>query len=348
MWQMNLHEIKKTLNNNAEIVFEKLGMKCEVFSDNIYSTCPIHDHSDNPRAFSFSTNKGIWKCWTRDCQHEFKNDIFGLITGVLSKQSDQKLEFKDALKWACRTFNINYSYNNKNTNVSAKSLEEDVDVFYNVLNILSKKNEQSSCNAISIDNYNINIPSEYFINRGFRKKTMQHFGVGDCHDKSIMKDRAIIPIHNDDGKELVGLIGRSTKEYKNPKFLLYPKGFDKRFYFYNYHRAIKKAEETSCLYISEGQGDVWRLYEAGVVNAVSIFGKNITDQQQEKLCKLPITHLIILTDNDQAGRESKVQIKRQLGRLYKLTFPQFSGKDVGDMSVKQVQDNILSQLKGTY
>ena len=136
-----------------------------------------------------------------------------------------------------------------------------------------------------------------------------------------MKDRAIIPIYNDDGSKVVAAIGRSTKEYRNPKFLFYPTGFNKRFYFYNYHNAIEKARETSCLYILEGQGDVWRMFEAGVSNAVSIFGKNISNEQMQKLVKLPVTRLIILTDNDQAGRESKVEIQRKLSRMYKLTFP---------------------------
>ena len=63
---------------------------------------------------------------------------------------------------------------------------------------------------------------------------------------------------------------------------------------------------------------------------------------------IPITHLIILTDNDQAGRESKVQIKRQLGRMFRLTFPALSHKDIGDMKVKDIKLNILSQLRGTY
>jgi DNA primase len=146
----------------------------------------------------------------------------------------------------------------------------------------------------------------------------------------------------------VGLIGRSVKEYKLPKFLLYPKGFDKRYYLYNYHRAIQRASETSCLFITEGQGDVWRLYEAGVMNAVSIFGKTIAKEQEDILYKLPITHLIILTDNDQAGRESKIQIKRQFNRMYKLSFPKIYGKDIGDMSVEQIQTKILNNLKGAY
>jgi DNA primase len=163
-----------------------------------------------------------------------------------------------------------------------------------------------------------------------------------------MRGRAIIPIHDDTGTDYVGMIGRTTKEYVSPKFLIYPKGFDKRHFFYNYHRAIPKAIETSCLYIVEGQGDVWKLYEAGVFNVVSIFGKTISKEQENKLIKLPITHLVILTDNDQAGREAKVKIKRQLSRFYKLTFPKMLNKDVGDMSIEQIQNQILSKLKGTY
>ena len=81
---------------------------------------------------------------------------------------------------------------------------------------------------------------------------------------------------------------------------------------------------------------------------MSIFGKTVTSQQQQKLMSIPVTHLIILTDNDQAGRESKVQIKRDLGRMFKLTFPKLTHKDVGDMKVKDIKLNILSNLKGTY
>lgn len=340
---MNLQQIKKKLNENAHLVFAELGMKCETFSDNIYSTCPVHEGSDNPRAFSFSPDKGIWKCWTRDCQHEHRNDMFGLIAGALSAKEGREVEFKEALSWACKILNIKQTYQ-RNIQPTEEIIE---DPLYDLINILNKKPDINQHKPIKID-CNVSTPSEYFVARGYNKKTMKYFDVGDCYDDGIMKERAIIPIHDDEGKDLVGIIGRSLRDYRIPKFLFNPKGFDKRYYFYNFHRAIKKVKETSCLYIVEGQGDVWRLYEAGVLNAVSIFGKTITEQQQQKLLKLPITHLVILTDNDQAGRESKVQIKRQLGRMYKLTFPQLRHKDIGDMKVKDIKSTILSGLKGTY
>ena len=46
--------------------------------------------SDNPRALSFSLDKGIWRCWTRGCQEEHSNDIFGFITATLSHQCMEK------------------------------------------------------------------------------------------------------------------------------------------------------------------------------------------------------------------------------------------------------------------
>ena len=115
--------------------------------------------------------------------------------------------------------------------------------------------------------------------------------------------------------------------------------------------------EVIALPIKEGQqvkkGDLLvrinpDLYESGVNNVVGILGKTITKEQEDKLLKMPVTHLIILTDNDQAGRESKTQIQRQLGRIFKLTFPKISTKDVGEMTAEQIKKKILPQVKGTY
>lgn len=340
---MNLQQIKKKLNNNAEAVFKKLGMKCEVFSDNIYSTCPVHEDSDNPRAFSFSPQKGIWKCWTRDCQQEHRNDIFGLIQGTLSNQTGTNVEFKDVLKWIREEFNIRSTHSNQDIKIP----EDDDEDFASIIKFMNKTCTCAQDKPIEMK-YELNKPSEYFVGRGFKKSTLNYFDVGDCYEQGIMKERSVIPIHNDDGELLVGMIGRSIKEYRMPKFLISPKGFNKRNYFYNYHRAVKKAEQTSCLYILEGQGDVWKLHEAGVRNAVSVFGKSISKEQANKIKKLAVTHLIVLMDNDQAGREARVQMKREFGRMYKLTFPKLSDKDVGDMSVYKIKKDILSTLKGTY
>jgi hypothetical protein len=53
-------------------------------------------------------------------------------------------------------------------------------------------------------------------------------------------------------------------------------------------------------------------------------------------------------DNDQAGKEARIQLHRQLNRSYKLVFPRLSAKDLGDMSTKDIKSQILSKLQGTY
>ena len=102
------------------------------------------------------------------------------------------------------------------------------------------------------------------------------------------------------------------------------------------------------MFITEGQGEVWRLHESGVENVVGIFGKSITKQQRAQLLKTGITRLVILTDNDQAGRESKMKIQRELSRDFTLFFPRFNRKDIGEMSTKQIEEIILPQVEGMY
>jgi len=342
---MSLTQIKKKLNKDIENVLTKLGVEYEAFADNIYSTCPVHENSDNPRAFSFAVDKGIWKCWTRDCQHEYKNDVFGLIQGALSLQAGKEVGFKDVMSWISSNFKIK-TYG-RQSEATATEDEDPLEDFHSIIKNFRTENKSPEEQDIS-DRFEVCVPSEYFWARGFNKKTLKYFNVGDCLENGEMKERSVIPIHNDIGSKIVGYIGRATKEYRIPKFLLYPKGFEKRHYLYNYHRAKECASRTSCIYLLEGQGDVWKMYEAGVINAVSIFGKTLSEQQEEKLRKLAVTHIIVLMDNDQAGNEARIQIQRQLGRMYKLTFPKLNKKDVGDMSAKEIKENILLTNKGTF
>ena len=350
---MTLKQLKEKLNKNAVKVFDALGMKTEVFNKNIYSCCPIHG-GDNPRGFSYSPEIGVWRCWTRDCQEDHSNDLIGLIQAVLSQEGDSEASFKDAVLWACQTFQWETpNFKASTTPAPEEVIEEEIALENKVLNTWVKETNKLE---YTLDKFNIectlDYPSQYFIDRGFEPETMKYFEVGDCNDcNDYLRDRAIIPIHDDSGENIVGIIGRATKEYRQPKFLFHPQGFDKRYLFYNWHRAIKHVTDHGLqyLYITEGQGDVWRLYESGVHNAVSIFGKTLSQQQIFKLMSYPqISNLIILTDDDQAGRTSKIAIRRQLQRTHRLTFPALSSKDIGNMSPKRIKETILHNLKGTH
>ena len=340
--QTDLAKLKELIYKNVEMVFGSLGIEAELDGGSYVSCCPIHEDSDNPTAFTYSVDKNIWKCWTHDCHQEYSSDIFGLIRGVLSKQQGKEVSFGETLSWCFRVLNIDTR--EVNTVEIQKQAPDSfaglVDKFY--------KEDKNAVEDTPGREWDKIVPSEYFIGRGFAPETLDHFEVGDCKVNGLMKYRAVIPIHNKDGSMVVGSIGRATLDYLDPKFVIEP-GFNKRNYFYNHHRAVDKIKETSCAFLSEGQGNVWRLWECGVTNAISMLGKKLSPYHETLLDEMGVTTIVVLTDHDQPGREAKIEIQRQYSRLYRLIFPKVpTRRDIGQMSPTVVKDTILSNLKGLY
>ena len=239
----------------------------------------------------------------------------------------------------CGLYNIGNEY--KSTSSKPKVKRSEFDEIVNIFN--NKKDKTKSDYVRDVETLN---NSFYFEKRGFLPDTLEHFRVQDCIDKtSKMWNRAIIPV-TFENKE-VAYIARATKSFIQPKYL-FSKGFKKSEYLYNYDNAIDVAKEKHALFLVEGQGDVWRMYEAGAKNCVGLFGKDISDTQKSLLIKSGVTDLIILTDYDQAGREGRMKIQRELNRMFNLTYPLMPKKDIGDTSVKKVQKHILSQAEGLY
>lgn len=334
----DLGKIKSLVYDNLEKLLESFDIEYESFEDVIFCKCPIHEGSDNPKGVSFSKERRQWKCWTRGC-HEENWDIYGFVKAVLSTRSGEDKEFKDALRYILDLYSIGDKYKTEKID---QPVEDD---FSRVVKVF-KRNEQlqnvGTCRQVpTIGN------SPYFESRGFHRNTLKYFEVEDCEDKnSTMFNRAVIPIYSDKDI-LAGYIGRAVKSYIQPKFI-FTKTFKKTDYLYNYYRAIEHAQKVSCLFVLEGQGDVWRMHEAGVKNCVSIFGKDISEVQKNKIMTSGVTRLVILTDNDQAGRESKIKIQRMFNRMFTLRFPALSRNDVGDMTVNQIQKTILTNLRGLY
>lgn len=338
---LNLVKVKDIAYQDIELLLQALKIDYEVFGDNIYSNCPIHAGSNNKRGFNISTSRKQWKCWTHGCDQEYK-DVIGLAQGAMSKRTGKQISFAEALKFVCHTYGID------SDNVECSTPQEIVEDELSKIGRIFKKTynfKTIECKTVAVGDI-----SQYFIDeQHFKKETLEHFDVRDCvDDDSEFKNRAVIPIHSDNGK-LVGYTARATNDYILPKYLISP-NFDKSNYLYNYNRAKEAADQLSSLFITEGQGDVWRLYEAGVINAVGLFGSVLLDGQLDILLKSSITNLVILTDNDQPGRESKIKLQRQLSRLFKLHFPDMGSKykDIGAMPPHIIQEFILKHLKGLY
>ena len=333
---LDLNKVKQIIFNDIDLLLQSLDLEYTQDSDNIFMSCPIHEGSDNPNALSISLDKQVWRCWTRGCHEEYNTDIFGFVRAVLEAR-EGSATFSDALKHICKVYDVR----NARTNEQYKPTKVETPLS-DMLRIFNNSHEEVQ--AFSFDPVKTLGSSPYFESRGFKAETLKLFGVEDCSDKfSPMRHRSIIPIYNK--QKQVGYIARSTRDWLQPKYL-FSEGIRKTDFLYNYDNSIEQARKHNCLFLVEGQGDVWRLYEAGVKQSVGLFGKDISAKQKSLLVKSGVTNLIILTDNDQAGRESKIKIRRDFGRLFNLVFPKMPTKDIGNMSVKQIKENILKDLRG--
>ena len=81
-----------------------------------------------------------------------------------------------------------------------------------------------------------------------------------------MSGRVVVPIY-DENNNYVACIGRAVYQNMQPKWL-HSKGFKKSSYLYGYNVAKDDIMKKGTIVLVEGQGDVWRMHEAGVTNTV--------------------------------------------------------------------------------
>jgi len=332
--KIDLNDLTSQAFDNFELLLDSFDLDYKRVNQNkICLACPIHC-GDNETGVSILTNRKTWACWTHNCHEQYGKNLFGFVQGVLSTKNQTQASFKDALKYVSTLYKVKH----QKINVS-KAPNENL----NFANIVKLFNNDKCQNQVLVEQLNLQCPSEYFIKRGFSSQTLLHFEVGECYN---IKYRAMIPIH-DEYNSLVGYIGRSTKSYVLPKFL-FSTGLIKTDHLYNYYNALPKIKEKNTVILVEGQGDVWKLFEAGVLNSVGCFGKDLSVKQIELLLKSGATNLIVMLDDDEAGREAKFKIQRQLHKLFKIHFPQLIKKDIGQLTVEQLYSQIIPQIKGYF
>ena len=301
--------------------------------------CPVHG-GDNPEGCCIFTDgmtqKGNWSCWTHHCEEEFANNLFGFVRGCLSQNRNKSISMNEAASF-CSNF--------LEKDIEELNLDVDYKNNFKVIDIFSRKVERLEP-LITRDEVRlkIKIPAEYYIGRGYIPETLDLFDVGECSVKNQpMSGRVVVPIY-DEGYNYIGCVGRATDEKTQPKWL-HSKGF-KKSVLYGLHLAKDEILKTQTAILVEGQGDVWRMHEAGFENTVGIFGSSINDDQLILLESSGALNLIILTDSDEAGNKAFSQIVKKCGRRFNYCRPSISQKDVGDMSIEQIKEELYPQLKG--
>lgn len=323
------------LENRIPDVLERLGIEYLEYGNRYSFPCPVHG-GDNPEGCSIFTDGedviGNWKCWTSSCEQDYAQNVFGFIRGCLSTKKGSPATLDETYNF-CKSISQPIE-SKKKTNSSQEA---------KLLDVFLKKSAPSGP-TISREEVRskIQIPSKYYLDRGFSADVLDVFDVGDCYDKNKpMKNRAVVPIYNFDD-HFVGCVGRAMYDNMKPKWL-HSKGF-KKHYLYGLNVAKNAIIESQTIFLLEGQGDVWRMHEAGFNNSVGIFGASLCEEQLICLEEIGVMNVIIMTDYDDAGEKAAKQIIKKCGRRFNYLRPTLDSKDVGELTVEELKKQLTSQL----
>jgi len=220
------------------------------------------------------------------------------------------------------------------------SAKTEIDIVGNIDKMLEEEPEYTPFDQLMIrrlNNQALESPraTSYFEGRRITKASMEKFSLG----YSEKQDMVTIPMTTPDGEMFVGFVGRSVegKDFKNTP------GLPKAKILFNLHRA----RLHSTVYVVESSFDAIRLDQCGVP-AVATLGANVSKKQVELLTK-HFNSVIIIPDNDDAGKSMSKRITDKMGpRAAAIGLPS-RFKDIGDMTdadiaelTKRTQDPLLA------
>ena len=349
MKKLSNKELKKLsdkIATNIVSILERLGIEVNDFDDYISCPCPVHE-GDNPNAFTMTTDCshpyfGMWKCWTQGCEERNINTPIGLVRILLSKAKEEDVSFDDTILYCMKLTETNAEdLNKESTTIKFDTLS----AFERAL----QKREKNKASGITRSEVRKSLqrPAKYYIERGYSEKVLDEFDVGVCADQTKqMRGRVVAPVYDDEFKFMVGCVGRVAHENYNGRKWVNSKQFYAGAWLYGYWLSQDYIRKNRSVILVEGQGDVWRLWEAGIKNVVGMFGSGLTDTQTRILETSGAFTLILLTDNDEAGKKARMSIRKKCERTFNILEIDLSTKDVGEMSVGQISKELKPKLEG--
>ena len=372
--QEELRKLGDMICDNIETLLEMFNVDYRKTPKMIISSCPIHG-GDNQSAFNaypYGENyRGNWKCRTHHCEEIFMPSTIGMVRGLLShknegwqKDGDKMVSFNDTMLFIEEFLNRdpsdvisfgNTEYKQFNQLVQAVKKEPEIPD-----NEIKKIIPRQTVRKL------LQIPSKYYIDRGYSAEILDKYDVGLCLTKGKeMFGRVVAPIYDNDYTTMIGCTGRSIfdkcdncKAYHNQSYKCPDKNnqwkyskwkhsfnFKSQACLYNYWFAKKYIQETGKVILVESPGNVWRLEENGIHNSVAMFGSNLSDKQLSLLDAAGAMTIIVLTDNDQAGKDAQKTILNKCQKTHRIFSPKITKNDVGDMTKDEIQTEIIDYLR---
>jgi len=365
--QAKLKVVCDDLCDNIENLLDHFGLEYKDNGKMISMACPIHD-GDNTGALNLyvegDSYRGNWKCRTHQCEKTFKGSIIGFIRGILSNKEhkwnepgDEMCSFKETINFITSFLkkdlkDIKVSHSNRNKNK-----------FTSIMNQIGGLKKVQNINLLHRQDIRplLKIPAQYYLDRNFSEEVLNKYDVGLCDNPNKeMYNRVVVPIYDNNQEYMIGCTGRSIFEkcdqcscFHDPslscpdqsKKYLYPKwkhsaNFKSQNALYNFWSAQKSIKDTGIAIIVESPGNVWKLEENGIYNSVAIFGTNLSDRQKILLDGSGAMNLVLLMDNDEAGKKATASLIEKCNRTYRIHVPSFSKPDIGEMTPDEIEKDI--------
>ena len=329
----------------------------------LFGPCPIHC-GDNPAAWNLYPEgdnvRGIWFCRTHNCHERWKKTLVGFVHAMITENGRFDKPWTEAVTWMIKF--LGYKSAEEITLPDAATLERQR--FNNASYRLNIGPKVNSDRVWTPEKYRslVEVPSPYYVDRGYDIEILQRYDVGD----SPRTNRSVVPIFNNEHTKIVGTTSRTHWDkcpecgYYHATTLQCPTriedqinackwknsaGFEAAHYLYNLWFARPHIVESSIIILVEGPGDVWRLEEAGILNSVAIFGVDLTEEQLTLIESSWAMNVIVLTDNDEAGKKAATLLNEKLRRTHRMFFPAIQTNDVGDLRGNEVTKDIAPTLQ---
>lgn len=342
--------------NDPGPLFERFRIRWNPGQNRIYTRCMVH-HSNNPTSLSVYMGgyklPFLWKCRTKHCDETFKKTAIGFARALLSSEElgwrapgEPTVSFADTMKFLCELYRVDPA------TLQVDSQDREKRRFLCLTETLQEKAQGAKRVPRDAVRARLQIPSPYFLGRGFTPEILTKFDVGDCQDptKEFYR-RAVVPIYDESGQFFLGATGRSTLRECPTCFrfhegsctsLIAPAGkwhnsFNSSESLFNIWNAGEAMRKTGTAILVESPGNVLRLEEAGIRNAVAMLGSTLSTAQVDVLERHAIMSLVVVMDNDPAGQKAAEDIRKRCGKYYNMKFLWPEKNDVGEMTVDEVR-----------
>lgn len=282
--------------------------------------CPFHQDV-NP-SMAVNLDSGIFYCFGCGATGDALTFVTMMYPKLNSLQCVRKLF--EILK-SDKIEKIDFSNRVKKNKKGSKQLYDIAWDYYYGLSAIDWKNNKDR---------DVNDCLNYMERRGFNALTLNK-----CNAKITYNNQYPIIFPMFDNDEFKGWVCRTTNpEIEKKRKYLYNTGFMRR------TTLVGNYNDCETVFIVEGYMDRLKFIQFGVTNVVAILGWKMTKEQELKLKKSGITHVISALDNDECGMKGTKYLSTIFSKVTRFRY--FPGiKDPGEMNKNNFKKMYIDTMK---